>query len=66
MEAPDRHLEIDAAGIRDDYLSAVRELRETYRRECAGANVDYVPMDTSVGFDQALLDYLVMRQRRFG
>jgi hypothetical protein len=40
--------------------------REYYRRECAGANVDYVPMDTSVGFDKALLDYLVLRQRRFG
>ncbi|QDU22006.1 DUF58 domain-containing protein [Urbifossiella limnaea] len=66
VEGPERHLEVDAAGIRDDYLSAVRELRETYRRECAGANVDYVPIDTSVGFDKALLDYLQMRQRRFG
>jgi hypothetical protein len=25
-----------------------------------------VPIDTSVGFDKALLDYLVLRQRRFG
>ncbi|HEX4611860.1 MAG TPA: VWA domain-containing protein, partial [Urbifossiella sp.] len=66
VEGPERHLEVDAAGIRDDYLTAVRELRETYRRECAGANVDYVPIDTSVGFDKALLDYLQMRQRRFG
>ena len=65
VESPE-HLEIDAAGIRDDYLAAVRELRETYRRECAGANIDYVAMDTSVGFDKALLDYLVLRQRRFG
>lgn len=66
VEGPERHLEIDAAGIRDDYLAAVRELREEYRTECAGANVDYVPIDTSVGFDKALLDYLVLRQRRFG
>ena len=29
------------------------------------ANVDYVPMDTSVNFDKALLEYLVQRQRRF-
>jgi hypothetical protein len=28
--------------------------------------VDYVGMDTSVGFDKALLEYLVQRQRRFG
>jgi len=24
-----------------------------------------VPMDTSVNFDKALLDYLILRQRRF-
>lgn len=66
VEGPEKHLEVDAAGIRDDYLAAVRDLRETYRKECAGANVDYVPIDTSVGFDKALLDYLVLRQRRFG
>jgi uncharacterized protein (DUF58 family) len=66
VESPGDHLEVDAAGIRDDYLAAVGDLREHYRRECAGANVDYVPMDTSVGFDKALLDYLVLRQRRFG
>jgi len=66
VEAPDEHLEIDAAGIRDDYLAAVRELRDHYRAECANANIDYVPTDTSVGFDKALLDYLVLRQRRFG
>src|SRR5262249_34400179 len=65
VESPE-HLEIDAAGIRDDYLSAVRELREHYKQECASANIDYVAMDTSVGFDKALLDYLVLRQRRFG
>ena len=66
VEAPDDHMEIDAQGIRDDYLAAVGDLRERYKRECANANIDYVPMDTSVGFDKALLDYLVLRQRRFG
>src|SRR5437763_15868602 len=65
VEAP-AHLENDAAGLREDYLAAVRELRERYKEECANANIDYVPMDTSVGFDKALLDYLVLRQRRFG
>jgi uncharacterized protein (DUF58 family) len=66
VEKPEDHLEIDAAGIRDDYIAAVTELREHYKRECANANIDYVAMDTSVGFDKALLDYLVLRQRRFG
>lgn len=64
VETPDR-LTLDAKGMRADYLAAVREFRETYRRECAKANIDYVAMDTSVGFDKALLEYLVQRQRRF-
>jgi uncharacterized protein (DUF58 family) len=61
----DAHKEIDAQGIRDDYVKFVDDFRAFYKRECASANVDYVPMDTSVGFDKALLDYLILRQRRF-
>jgi uncharacterized protein (DUF58 family) len=57
--------DIDSRGIRDDYLSGLEEFREFYKRECGTANVDYVPMDTSVGFDKALLEYLIQRQRRF-
>ena len=57
--------DIDSRGIRDDYLSGLEEFREFYKAECGTANVDYVPMDTSVGFDKALLEYLIQRQRRF-
>ena len=60
------HKEIDAQGIADDYRTFVDTFRTYYKTECATANVDYVPMDTSVGFDKALLDYLILRQRRFG
>jgi hypothetical protein len=62
----DSHKEIDAQGIADDYRAFVDQFRAHYKTECANANVDYVPMDTSVGFDKALLDYLILRQRRFG
>lgn len=58
-------VQVDARGIRDDYLAGVEEFREVYRKECGLADVDYVPMDTSVGFDKALMEYLVQRQRRF-
>ena len=51
--------------MRGDYLQAVAEFRENYREECARAGVDYVPMDTSVSFDKALIEYLVQRQRKF-
>jgi uncharacterized protein (DUF58 family) len=61
----DGHKEIDAQGIADDYRAFVEQFRAYYKAECASANVDYVAMDTSVGFDKALLDYLVLRQRRF-
>src|SRR5438270_13727479 len=64
VEAPAK-LTIDARGMRGDYLQAVREFRETYRVECARANIDYLPMDTSVSFDKALMEYLLQRQRRF-
>jgi uncharacterized protein (DUF58 family) len=61
----DAKLEVDARGIRDDYLNGLKEFQEYWKRECGLANVDYVPMDTSVGFDKALLEYLIQRQRRF-
>jgi uncharacterized protein (DUF58 family) len=64
VEAPDK-LTIDARGMRPDYLSAVQEFREFYRRECANASIDYVPVDTSISFDKALMEYLIQRQRRF-
>jgi hypothetical protein len=58
-------LTIDARGMRPDYLSAIADFREFYRKECANANIDYVPIDTSVSFDKALMEYLIQRQRRF-
>jgi uncharacterized protein (DUF58 family) len=60
------HQPTDALGIRADYLKFVQQFRSYYQRECGAARVDYVPMDTSVGFDRALLDYLILRQQRLG
>jgi hypothetical protein len=51
--------------MRQDYLQALHEFQETYRDDCARANIDYVPMDTSVTFDKALMEYLLQRQKRF-
>jgi len=63
-ETGDR-LTVDAAGIRGDYLGAVEELRQTYRRECLNMGADYVPLDTSMPFDRALVEYLSQRKARF-
>jgi len=64
VEEPNR-LTLDARHMRGDYLQAIGEFREFYRTECAKANIDYVPMDTSVSFDKALMQYLLQRQKRF-
>lgn len=60
-----RKLIVDAPAIKADYIDAVRELRELYRKECASTGIDYVPLDTSMPFDKALLEYLSQRQARF-
>ncbi len=64
VEEDDR-LTLDARSMRGDYVQAVGEFRELYRRECAKANIDFVPMDTSVSFDKALMEYLLQRRKRF-
>lgn len=61
----DHKLTIDAKGMRPDYLQSLAEFQDFYRSECFKANIDYVPMDTSVGFDKALMEYLLQRQKRF-
>lgn len=57
-------IELDASGIRQQYLDEVNEFRENYRRECSKIGVDYVAIDTSMQFDKALLEYLLMRRSR--
>ena len=56
---------IDADGMRADYQETLSELRETYRRECLAMGADYVPLDTSMPFDKALVEYLSQRKARF-
>jgi len=56
---------IDAAGMRADYLETLNELQETYRSECRSLGCDYVALDTSMNFSTALLEYLSQRRARF-
>jgi len=66
FEDPEDHrrLAIDADGFRRDYLAELDAFRDRYRRECVQARIDYVPLDTSVQFDRALMEYLVNRSAR--
>ena len=63
-ETRDR-LVIDADAARSGYLKAVETFREEYRAWCFRAGVDYVPLDTSMQFDRALMEYLHNRRARF-
>ena len=56
---------LDAPGMRSDYLDALRELCDRYKRECANIGVDYVSLNTSQPFDKALVEYLSQRKARF-
>jgi len=57
-------LQVDADSYRRDYLQEIEAFRETYRRECFQSGIDYVALDTSMPFDKALMEYLIMRQSR--
>ncbi len=60
-----QQLTVDARGMRRDYLEALDSFRDLYRQECSKASIDFVPIDTSVNFGTALLQYLIQRQKRF-
>jgi uncharacterized protein (DUF58 family) len=58
-------VQVDASNYRSDYVEEVNAFRETYRRDCFQSGVDYVPLDTSMQFDRALMEYLLNRRSRF-
>jgi uncharacterized protein (DUF58 family) len=57
--------EVDATGFRPEYLEAISSFREQFQKECFQRGIDYVPLDTSMQFDKALLGYLISRRGRF-
>jgi uncharacterized protein (DUF58 family) len=57
-------LQVDAAGIRGDYLREIEAFSGEYRRECLQSGIDYVPLNTSMPFDKALTEYLISRRAR--
>jgi uncharacterized protein (DUF58 family) len=61
----EHRLQIDAHHYREDYLRSVEQFRQSYRQECFHGGIDYVPLDTSMQFDKALLEYLLSRRNRF-
>ena len=58
-------LVVDADAARRGYIDAVRGFRDGFRRDCVRMGIDYVPLDTGMQFDRALMEYLVSRRNRF-
>ena len=67
LEDPEtgERLHVDADGYQQDYQEVVDSFRRDLSDRCAKMRVDYVPLDTSMPFDKALLEYLIKRQSRF-
>lgn len=57
-----KKIEVDADGYRRDYLQEIKNFRDTYQRECRQSRIDYVPLDTGMPFDRALMEYLISRR----
>ncbi len=51
--------------VRGQYLEAIEELQQRYRRDLHLAGIDYVMLDTSVPLETALMSYLLTRRRAF-
>lgn len=55
---------VDADAMKADYLDEVESFRARFKKDCAGARIDYVPLHTGMPFDKALMSYLQNRQTR--
>jgi len=55
---------VDASSYRRDYKNEIDAFRAMYKQECFQSGIDYVPLDTSMQFDKALLEYLLSRRAR--
>jgi uncharacterized protein (DUF58 family) len=64
VETADEVLAVPEA-VREQYLEAINDLQERYRRELRLAGIDYVMLDTSIPLENGLMSYLLTRRRSF-
>jgi uncharacterized protein (DUF58 family) len=55
----------EPAVVREQYLKAITDLQDRYRRELRLAGIDYVMLDTSQPLETALMAYLLTRRRAY-
>jgi len=61
LEAPSLRVALDPASVRDAYLRRVSAFLAELKRRCGEMQIDYVPLDTSTPYDDALVRYLAFR-----
>lgn len=61
----EEEIKVNADGFRSDYLKQIEEFREQLAADCSNSGIDYIPIDTSMQFDKALIEYLHSRRARF-
>ncbi len=57
-------IKIDADGFRAEYVERIESFRNGLAKQCRDSGIDYVPLDTSMQFDKALMEYLHSRRAR--
>lgn len=61
LEAPSSRLLLDPASVRDAYLREISTFLTELKRRCGEMEIDYVQLDTSKPYDDALVRYLAFR-----
>lgn len=64
LEDPSLEMRLDARDMREVYLENLAAHRETLRKGCAAASVDYLFLDIREPFEEALGRFLHLRSRR--
>ena len=56
---------VRAADAADEYRKSIKSFREKLDKSLSESRIDYVPLDTSMPYDKALMEYLLRRRNRF-
>ncbi len=56
---------VRAADAAEAYRKTIQEFRDRLDKELSESRIDYVPLDTSMPYDKALMEYLLNRRNRF-
>ena len=59
-------LQLDGKAARKTYLAALAGFRQELKNAFVSKRIDYVPIDTSVNFDRALVSFLSRRRAQVG